>query len=150
MIARLRQLGTERSGSVIVEFGILAPAIITLLLGVVQIGMWMQTYNALRSVAAETGRSVAVCYQRRDFTNNCRNMNQNIGMATWAREHAISSFLFDGSQLSTTVVDSGDQLITGVTEKTLTLNYTMDSFMGIVGIPDIPVSFSRPIFVKAS
>ena len=143
MIARLRQLGNERSGSVIVEFGILAPAIITLLVGVVQIGMWMQTYNALRSVAAESGRYVAVEYQK-------ANRISNVQMALWARNHAISDFLFDGSQLNTSVVDSRTQSITGVTEKTLTLNYTMDSFMGIVGIPDIPVSFSRPIFVKAS
>ena len=143
MIARLRQLGTERSGSVIVEFGILAPAIITLLVGVVQIGMWMQTYNALRSVAADSGRYVAVEYQKANRISNVR-------MALWARNHAISDYLFNGSQLNTSVVDASTQSITGVTEKTLTLNYTMDSFMGVIGIPDIPVSFSRPIFVKAS
>ena len=142
MIARLRQLGNDRSGSVIVEFGILAPAIITLLVGVVQIGMWMQTYNALRSVAAESGRYVAVEYQKAHRISN-------VEMALWARNHAISGYLFKGSQLSTNVVDASTQSITGVTEKTLTLNYTMDSFMGIVGIPDIPVSFSRPIFVKS-
>ena len=143
MIARLRQLGNDRSGSVIVEFGILAPAIITLLVGVVQIGMWMQTYNALRSVAAESGRYVAVEYQK-------ANRISNVQMALWARNHAISGYLFKSSQLNTSVVDAGTQSITGVTEKTLTLNYTMDSFMGVIGIPDIPVSFSRPIFVKTS
>ena len=150
MIARLRLLRGDRSGSAIVEFGILAPAIVTLLFGVVQVGMWMQTYNALRSVAADTGRSVAVCYQTRVFAGNCSSMNQNIGMATWARELAVANYMFEGSQLSTSVVDSSTQSIAGVTEKTLTLNYTMDSFMGIVGIDDIPVSFSRPIFVKSS
>ena len=93
MIARLRQLGNDRSGSVIVEFGILAPAIITLLVGVVQIGMWMQTYNALRSVAAESGRYVAVEYQK-------ANRISNVQMALWARNHAISGYLFKGSQLT--------------------------------------------------
>ena len=143
MIARLRLLRGDRSGSAIVEFGILAPAIITLLFGVVQVGMWMQTYNALRSVAAESGRYVAVEYQK-------TNRISNVQMALWARNRAISNFMFESSQLSTSVVDSGTQSIAGVTEKTLTLNYTMDSFMGIVGIDDIPVSFSRPIFVKSS
>lgn len=146
MIARLRQLGNDRSGSVIVEFGILAPAIITLLIGVVQIGMWMQTYNALRSVAADTGRWVAVEYQNPERIAR----TTNIRMATWARDHAIDIYLFDRGQLSTDVIDAANQDIAGVTEKTLTINYTMDSFMGIVGIPDFPVSFSRPIFVKAS
>lgn len=143
MIARLRLLPGDRSGSAIVEFGILAPAIVTLLLGVVQVGMWMQTYNALRSVAAESGRYVAVEYQKTNRISNVR-------MALWARDRAISDYMFEGSQLSTSVVDASTQSITGVTEKTLTLNYTMDSFMDIVGIDDIPVSFSRPIFVKSS
>lgn len=143
MIARLRLLRGDRSGSAIVEFGILAPAIVTLLLGVVQVGMWMQTYNALRSVAAESGRYVAVEYQKTNRISNVR-------MALWARNRAISDYMFEGSQLSTSVVDASTQSIAGVTEKTLTLNYTMDSFMDIVGIDDIPVSFSRPIFVKAS
>ena len=143
MIARLRLLRGDRSGSAIVEFGILAPAIVTLLLGVVQVGMWMQTYNALRSVAAESGRYVAVEYQKTNRISNVR-------MALWARNRAISDYMFEGSQLSTSVVDASTQSITGVTEKTLTLNYTMDSFMDIVGIDDIPVSFSRPIFVKST
>ena len=143
MIARLRLLPGDRSGSAIVEFGILAPAIVTLLLGVVQVGMWMQTYNALRSVAAESGRYVAVEYQKTNRISNVR-------MALWARNRAISDYMFEGSQLSTSVVDASTQSITGVTEKTLTLNYTMDSFMDIVGIDDIPVSFSRPIFVKST
>jgi Flp pilus assembly protein TadG len=141
VIARLRQLRRDNAGSAVVEFGILAPAIITLLFGVVQVGMWMQTYNALRSVAAESGRYVAVEYQK---SNNI----SNVQMALWARDRAIDNYMFKASQLNTTVVDSGTQSIAGVTEKTLTLNYTMDSFMGIVGIDGIPVSFSRPIFVK--
>ena len=143
MIARLRGLRRDHAGSAIVEFGILAPAIITLLFGVVQVGLWMQTYNALRSVAAESGRYVAVEYQK-------TNRISNVDMALWARERAVSTYMFEESQLSTSVVDSATQSIAGVTEKTLTLNYTMDSFMGIVGIDGIPVSFSRPIFVKTT
>lgn len=143
MIARLRRLCHDRSGSAIIEFGILAPAIITLLLGVIQVGLWMHTYNALRSVAAESGRYVAVEYQK-------SNKISNVAMALWARDRAISAYMFEGPQLSTSVVDASTQSIAGVTEKTLTLRYTMKSFMSVVGIGDIPVSFSRPIFVKTS
>ena len=67
-----------------------------------------------------------------------------------ARERAISDYMFEEELLSTSVVDAGTQSITGVTEKTLTLNYTMSSFMGIVGIDGIPVTFSRPIFSNFS
>lgn len=143
MIARLRRLSGDSTGSVLVEFGILAPAIITLMLGVVQVGMWMQTYNALRSVAAESGRYVAVEYQK-------ANRISNVQMALWARDRAISNYMMEAGQVNTSVVDSGTQSIAGVTEKTLTINYTMGSIMQIVGIDGIPVSFSRPIFVKTS
>lgn len=144
MIARLRQFRDDCSGSAIIEFAILAPTILTLLIGVVQVGLWMQTYNALRSVAADSGRFVAVEYQKPD------NRISNADMALWAKNKAISDYLFDSTQLTTSVVDAGTQSIGGITEKTITISYTMDSYLGIVGIDAIPVTFSRPIFVSSS
>ena len=143
MIRALMLLRKDRSGSTIIEFAILAPAIITLFLGILQVGMWMHGYNALRSIAADTGRYVAVQYQK---INNI----SNIDMATWARDRAINSYLFDSANVSTDVRDADNQQITGVTEKTLTLTYTYKSFMSIVGIADQTVTFSRPIFVKST
>ena len=138
-----QRLRPDPSGSVIVEFAILAPVVITLLLGVLQVGTWMHSYNALRSVAAETGRYTAVQYQRANYISN-------IAMATWARDRGIDSYMFDDADISTDVSDAPNQQITGVTEKTLTLTYTYRSFMSIVGIRDQTVTFSRPIFVKAT
>ena len=138
-----RSLAADREGSAIVEFGILAPAILTLFVGILQVGMWMQSYNALRSVAADTGRYVAVEYQK-------SNQITNVSMALWAREHAIDDYMFQDAKLSTDVSDAATQSIAGVTEKTLTLNYTMPSIFGIAGIGEIPVTFQRPIFVKTT
>ena len=137
----MRRLARDEAGSAIVEFGILAPAICVLLLGVLQVGLWMQNYNALRTAAADTGRYVAVEYQK-------ANKITNIQMALWARSHASSAYMLDSANLSTSVVDAGTQSIDGVTEKTLTYDYTMNSIIGLDGIADIDVSFSRPIFVK--
>jgi Flp pilus assembly protein TadG len=139
----LRRLAKDAQGSAIVEFGILAPAILTLFIGILQVGMWMQSYNALRSVAADTGRYVAVEYQK-------SNQISNVNMALWAREHAIDIYMFQDAKLSTDVSDAATQSIAGVTEKTLTLNYTMPSIFGIAGIGDIDVTFQRPIFVKST
>ena len=143
MIRRFRRLGSDRTGSAIVEFGILAPAILTLFVGILQVGLWMQCYNALRSVAADTGRYVAVEYQKSNRINN-------ISMALWARQHAIDNFMFAEEKVSSNVSDAATQSIAGVTEKTLTLNYTMPSIFGIAGIGEIPVRFQRPIFVKTT
>lgn len=141
MTRRLRTLCGDDSGTTMLEFGILAPAIITLMLGVLQIGLWMQSYNALRSVAADTGRYVTVEYQK-------SNRISNVNMALWARTHAINNYMFKSALISTNVTDAAAQPISGVTEKTLTLNYTMTSILGVAGVADIPVSFQRPIFVK--
>ena len=145
MIRVLQRLRRDRRGSTIIEFAILAPAIVTLFLGILQVGMWMQSYNALRSVAADTGRRVAVGFQRVDST-----IDDNIEMAEWARNRAINGYLFKDGDISTDVTDAANQQITGVTQKTLTLTYNYNSIMSIIGIDDQTVSFSRPIFVKAT
>lgn len=143
MIGLLKRLRDNNSGSTIIEFAILAPAIVTLFLGILQVGLWMQSYNALRSVAADTGRYTAVQYQK---VNNI----SNIAMATWARNRAISSYRFNSVDISTDVTDAANQQIVGVTEKTLTLTYNFKSIMSVIGINGRTVTFARPIFVKSS
>ncbi len=103
----------------------------------------MQSYNALRSVAADTGRYTAVQYQK---VNNISNLN----MAQWAKDRAVDHYLFESTLLSADVTDAANQQIVGVTEKTLTLTYTFQSIMSVVGINDQTVTFARPIFVKSS
>lgn len=138
-----RRFRSDRAGSAIIEFGILAPAILTLFVGILQVGLWMQSYNGLRSVAADAGRYVAVEYQKSNRINN-------LAMALWARQHAIDNYMFAEEKISSDVSDAPTQSIAGVTEKTLTLNYTMPSIFGIAGIGEIPVIFQRPIFVKTT
>ena len=143
MIGVMHRLRRDRRGSTIIEFAILAPAIVTLFLGILQVGTWMQSYNALRSIAADTGRYTTVQYQKANYISN-------IAMASWARNRAIDGYLFDGDDISTDVSDAANQQIVGVTEKTLTVTATYTSIMSIIGIEDQTVTFSRPIFVKAT
>lgn len=143
MIRAMHRLRRDRRGSTIIEFAILAPAIVTLFLGILQVGTWMQSYNALRSIAAETGRYTAVQYQKANHISN-------IAMATWARDRAIDGYLFKEDEISTDVSDAANQQIVGVTEKTLTVTATYTSIMSIIGIENQTVTFARPIFVKAT
>lgn len=144
MSATLRPLLRDTSGSTLVEFSILAPLLITMMVGVLQVGLWMQTYNALRSAANDTGRYVTVEYQK-------ANRIGNLDIAIWARNRALSNaYQLKDAGLSTQVIDASTQSITNVTEKTLTINYSMPSFLQIIGIGAIPVSYSRPIFVKST
>lgn len=143
MIRLVKRLHESNAGSTIIEFAVLAPAIVTLFLGILQVGIWMQSYNALRSVAADTGRYTAVQYQK---VNNI----SNIDMASWAYNRAVEHYQFKSASISTDVTDAANQQITGVTEKTLSLTFSYKSYMSFIGLGDQSVTFRRPIFVKAS
>jgi Flp pilus assembly protein TadG len=144
MIRFLQKLRKDCAGSAIMEFAILAPAAIVMMLGVLQIGMWMQGYNAIRGVAADTSRYVTVEYQK-------GNRISNIAMASWAHTRAMSSaYRFRSANVSTSVVDDATQTIIGVTKKTLTVTYRMNSILGMVNVGNLNLTFTRPIFVKST
>lgn len=143
MMRALKRLRREQSGSTIIEFAILAPAIVTLFLGILQVGIWMQSYNALRSIAADTGRYTAVQYQKINYISN-------LDMANWAKNRAVNHYLFKSTLLSSDVTDAANQPITGVKQKNLTLTYKYKSYLPIIGVEDPTVTFTRPIFVKAT
>lgn len=67
----LRALLRQKQGSVVTEFALLAPTILALMLGVLQIGIGMQNYNAMRSVASDVMRYAVVNYQTgNELTND--------------------------------------------------------------------------------
>ena len=59
-----RRLIADETGAAAIEFAILAPLIITMLLGVLAVGVQMQNYNAVRNVAGDVGRYTIVEYQK--------------------------------------------------------------------------------------
>jgi Flp pilus assembly protein TadG len=59
---RLRALCQDQRGAVAIEFALIGPAFIALLLGVLQIGVALQSYNAIRNVSADIARDVTVPY----------------------------------------------------------------------------------------
>lgn len=138
---RLASLLRKTDGSVAIEFAILGPVLITMLFGVLQIGLGMQQYNALRSIAAETARYAAVerqkgvTYTATDVANRARTI------ATGAPYGLL------GTRLTTAAPTATTQRVAGATEYTLTISYNVQSFLGIMGMADIPITFSRPVFV---
>ena len=61
---RYRRLARDKQGSVLVEFALLAPVLLTLMVGVVQVGLHVQNVNAVRNLAADGARAAMVEYQR--------------------------------------------------------------------------------------
>ncbi len=77
----LNRLRRENTGVAAIEFALIGPAFIVMILGVLQVGMGLQSYNALRNLSADVARYSMVQYQ----TGNALSNSQ---IRSWARNHA--------------------------------------------------------------
>lgn len=145
MIVRtLRALIRRTDGAALVEFALVAPLLITMVLGVLQAGLWMGAYNSVRSAANDTGRWTTVQYQ-----NGERKSNSDIAIE--ARRRATTApYSLQGSGVTVYVSDSATQSISKVTEKSLRIVYRMPNIMGFADIGNIEIAYTRPLFVKES
>lgn len=138
----LLRLVRDRKGGVLIEFALLGPVVITLLLGVLQMGMAMQAYNALRSASSDVARFAVVERQKGTTLNTT-------ALTTKARAVAKNTpyMLLETNLTTATVSVAGTQRVNGATEYTLQYNYSVPNILQITGLGAIPLSYSRPIFV---
>lgn len=144
MRALLLRLLRRREGSVVVEFALIGPVMIAMMLGVLQFGIGMQNYNALRAVSGDVARYAVINYQTSNKLTNAQ-------LQDYARAVAIKRpYGLMNSRLQVNVIDAPTQRVTGATEKTMSVTYDIPTMLSFIGVNDIPLSYSRPIFVIAS
>jgi Flp pilus assembly protein TadG len=137
----LRALATDRSGSVAIEFGLLGPLMIGMLFGVLQVGVGMQSYNALRGISGDVARYAVVNYQTANRLTNAQLQTYGTAVATG------SPYNLDSNDVTVAVVDAATQRVSGATEKTFSVSYVVPSFLTVLGIEGPTISFSRPVFL---
>jgi Flp pilus assembly protein TadG len=138
----LSALRRDERGGPIVEFAILAPAMFTLMFGVMQVGVQMFSYNALRSVVADTTRYTMIEYQKGDKLT-----------ADQVRAQAVSTATGDQYQLNDTfdaTVTTPASDIAGMTKFTIVATYTPPNPLGFAKINALNLSLSRSFYVSAS
>lgn len=140
----LGKLRRNRDGSVIIEFALIGPVLIGMFMGVLQLGIGMQNYNALRGISADVARYAVVNYQTANRLTTSQLEDYANGLATHAPYGLVRS-RFDASIAAAQV-----QRVAGATEYTLTMTYEIPTMLAIFGMADIPITYSRPIFVVAS
>ncbi|MGE3691817.1 MAG: TadE/TadG family type IV pilus assembly protein [Novosphingobium sp.] len=141
LFATIRRLARHEGGSAIVEFSLLAPALITMMLAILQFGLAMQQYNALRGVAGDVERYAVVNYQ----TSNRISTDQ---LATYTQQVATNSpYNIPTTGLRITVTQPATQRVTGATEYSLAIRAQVTSVLGIIGINDYYINYTRPIFL---
>lgn len=141
LFSYLRQ---NQTGSVAVEFALVGPLLIGMLMGVLQIGVGMQNYNALRGISADVARYSVINYQ----TANRLTTSQLQDYANSVASNAPYGLV--RNRFTATIQAAATQRVTGATEYTITLNYDVPTMLSIIGIGEIPLSYSRPIFVIAA
>lgn len=147
LINRLRALTTANAGSVVTEFALLGPTFIAMMLGVLQIGVGMQNYNALRAIAADVSRYAVVDYQSKATAEQVTSEE----LATYARSIATKApYGLKNTSLSVRVVSVLNSRVAGTVEKRVTLVYSVDSVLEIIGFEEFPITYSQPMFLVST
>lgn len=141
---RLLSLRKNSEGSAAVEFALVGPVFLGMFMGVLQIGVGMWNYNALRGISADVARYAVVNYQTANRLSVVQLQNYATGVATTAPYGLLHE------RYVVTVAPATTQRIAGATEYTMTMTYDVPTFLGVLGIDEIPLSYSRPIFVIAA
>ena len=142
MRRRLSALRRDRTGSAAIEFGIIAPVFLVMLLGVFQVGVWMQAYNAMRNAVATTARRVAVEYQTDNRLTDPQIANTGLAVAT------TNPYMLDPDLIEVNVDVPGSQPFPGARQLTLKFTYQMPSFLAFAGIMGPKVSYSRAMYLS--
>ncbi|MFM5923996.1 MAG: TadE/TadG family type IV pilus assembly protein [Novosphingobium sp.] len=140
----LSRFRRDRKGSVVVEFAMVGPILIGMFLGVLQLGIGMQNYNALRGISADVARYAVVNYQTSTRLTTSQLEDYAKGRASNAPYGLVRS------RYAVTVANATTQRVAGATEYTISMTYRIPTMLAIFGIQDVPISFSRPIFVIAT
>jgi Flp pilus assembly protein TadG len=140
-------LRKDCAGSVVVEFAILGPVLLTMLFGVLQFGIGMQNYNALRSVSAEVARYAVIDAQDAAAQSDMTMRDTNNELEAYAREVASAAPYGLQADRLTVTITSVPTRVEGASERTINVQYNIPSLLGIMGIDSIPISYSRPVFI---
>lgn len=142
MIARaFPTLRKDTSGASAVEFALLAPVFMLLLFGVLQAGVWLQNYNAVRSATLDASRQILIEYQKDNSLSD-----EQIRRVVLARATTAPYFL-KSDNLTVTIDRKLTTRVVGTTEMDVELQYTIDSFLPISDLPGGTVTYERPVFV---
>ena len=136
-----RRIAGNVGGAAAVEFALVAPMVIGLMLGMFQVSIGMHNYNSLRGAVDDTARYTIVNFQTEE-------RDDEAALEEEARRIATSSpYNLDGDKLDVTVDMLDDSRVAGALEATISMEYDVPSVARMVGMGDIHLQYSRPVFL---
>ncbi len=137
----IRRLLRDSRAASAIEFALLAPVFFALMFGVVSVGIYMQNYNAIRSLASDAARFAAVEYQKNNKVSNTM-LEDNIAAMAVASPYNLNANL-----LNVDVNPVNPSRVDGALEFDLDITYNLPDIVGGTSIDNITLSYSRPLFV---
>lgn len=131
----------NNNGSAAVEFGLLLPAFLMMLFGVLQTGIYLQNYNAVQSLASDGARYAMIEYQKDNQLSNEQLQGIILGMATNA------PYLLDTDRVDIVVDRSNVSRVNGAVEIDLHINYTLINLIPGIELPLTVIRYSRSVWV---
>lgn len=128
------RLRRQTSGSVTVEFALLAPMFLAMLFGVLAIGTQMQDYNSMRSVGYDVNRRVVIEYQK----DNKLTKEQIEALAYLVAEASPYNLTLNQFYAVAEKKDSG---MTGAKKFELTMVFTPFNVSSVIGVK--PPTFTQ-------
>ncbi len=131
---------SDNRGSALIEFAILAPALIGMMMGILYVGLQMMSYNSLRAISSDIARYTVVEYQkdhkitRQDIRNKALAIAEN------------APYGLDADDLSVGVTTPGTD-IPGTSKFTTTITYTPYNPVAFLGIDDPTMVETRSFYV---
>lgn len=140
----LNRLLRDSSGSTIIEFALIGPVMIGMMLGALQLGVGMHGYNAMRSASADVARYATVQYQTKNNLTNSQ-IRAYAQLVLTRAPYGLSS-----DDVGVTVVNAATQRVAGAKELTLTYTYRVPNLLTMLSQREINLTYARPIFVITS
>ena len=135
-----RLVTSDETGSVLVEFALLAPVYLTMFVGILQVGAYVQNYNAIRNLASDGARFAVVQYQR-------GNALTTIQMESYLRARGISDTYNLNTDRLGTVVTQQTSRIGGVLEMSIDVSYNPPDWMAFIDSDALVITYERPVFL---
>lgn len=136
-----RALLDDTQGTALVEFALLAPTIFALMFGVLQVGLHMFAYNAVRSVASDTARYTIVEYQKQNKVTPTQIEDKADAYA------ANPPYGLDTANFIPNVTQQPVSDIAGTNKLILTITYVPANMLGFFNIGSPKITVTRPIYV---
>lgn len=144
MIRFLRKFRKDASAASAVEMAVLAPALIAMMFGTLQIGLYFQAQNALRGLVGDIGRKIAVEYQKDNHISTDQ-------METLAIAQAITApYMLSATDLDIDVGIDDTQDLARVKKIDINVVYDVPNIMGFSGIDVLTLDIDKTVFIPAS